>query len=263
MDPTELGTNRTGTQMSPRHFRAMQEGVEAMTAAIEGGGGNVAVAAGEPAQLAIANMRADYLHEAEPLGSVPVPGTLKGAARSGADMLAGTRLQALVDRLGERLAFERAGTRMYEALIAKARIRTDELPDVSVATLETFRDQEADHFAMLVEALRELGADPTAQTPGADLAGIEGMGLLQAVVDPRTSLAQSLHAVLAAELVDDSGWELLVAMTREAGHAKLAERFGEAVRHEAEHLATIKRWYGAATLDAARVVKGRKARKTH
>jgi rubrerythrin len=132
-----------------------------------------------------------------------------------------------------------------------------------VATLETFRDQEADHFAMLVEALRDLGADPTAQTPGADLAGIEGMGLLQAVVDPRTSLAQSLHAVLAAELVDDSGWELLVAMTREAGHAELAERFGEAVRHEAEHLATIKRWYGAATLDAARVVKGRKARKTH
>jgi hypothetical protein len=112
MDPTELGTNRTGTQMSPRHFRAMQEGVEAMTAAIEGGGGNIAVAAGEPAQLAIANMRADYLHEAEPLGSVPVPGTLKGAARSGVDMLTGTRLQALVDRLGERLAFERAGTRM-------------------------------------------------------------------------------------------------------------------------------------------------------
>mgnify|MGYP006190657761 CR=1 FL=1 len=46
MDPTQLGSNRTGTQVSPRQFRAMQEGVEAMTAAMGGSDRRIAMARG-------------------------------------------------------------------------------------------------------------------------------------------------------------------------------------------------------------------------
>ena len=253
MDPTELGTNRTGTQMSPRHFRKMQEGVDAMSQALDGEAAPAST--DDSAALAIGAMRADYLAEAEPLGSVPVPGTLKGVAKAGMEMLGGNRMQALVDKLGERLAFERAGVRLYDAVIAKARIRTDEVAALSIARLEEIRNEEAEHFGMLAGALRELGADPTAQTPCADLAGIEGAGLMQAVTDPRTSVAQSLHALLVAELADDAGWELLVAMLREAGHEEMAGRFEHAIRQEAEHLQTIKAWYTEATLASGQVTR--------
>lgn len=259
MDPTRLGSNRTGTQVSPRQFREMTEGMEELVQAAAGG---TSADSSESALLALGGMRADYLMEAEPLGSVPVPATMKGMAKSGKDMLTGTRMQALVDKLAERLAFERSGVRLYDALIAKVRIRTDEVPQIELSTLEHFRDEEQQHFVLLVEALQELGADPTAQTPCADLAGVEGAGLVQAITDPRTSVLQSLHAILAAELIDGDGWELLTVLARESGHEEMATRFEQAIREEAEHLAVVRRWFTEASLATGKVVK-RRGRQAH
>lgn len=254
MDPTQLGSNRTGTQVSPRQFRQMTEGTEEL---VQTAAADTSADSSESAVLALGGMRSDYLLEAGPLGSVPVPATLKGMAKSGKDMLTGTRMQALVDKLAERLAFERAGVRLYEALIAKARVRTDEVPQLELSRLEHFRDEEQQHFAMLAEAVMELGADPTAQTPCADLAGVEGMGLMQAITDPRTSVLQSLHAILAAELIDGDGWELLATLAREGGHEAMARRFEQAIRQEAEHLASVRQWFTEASLASGKVVKPR------
>ena len=48
------------------------------------------------------------------------------------------------------------------------------------------------------------------------------MGLLQAASDPRTTLAQTLHAALAAELIDGAGWENLILMAQNMGHDDMA-----------------------------------------
>ena len=243
IDSTRLGTNRTGMQMSPVHGKEMMENTE-----LE------ATQPAEPDGQAIAQVRAEYAEEADPIGSVPAPGTLKGMVKSGAKMMVGNRPQAFIDKLAERLAYERGGTRLYEAAIVKFMAHGEELPDVSVDDLRQIRDEEAAHVLLIKECIEQLGADPTAQTPSADLVGVETMGFLQAVTDPRTNLAQTLHAVLAAELVDEAGWETLIALAENMGQTDMAHRFREAEQHEQEHIFKVRGWYDALTLETGELL---------
>jgi hypothetical protein len=98
-----------------------------------------------------------------------------------------------------------------------------------------------------------MGADPTAQTPSADAVGVETMGLLQVVNDPRSSIAHSLHAALTAELIDVASWSLLIALAQETGHEDMATRFREAEEAEIRHLGQVRGWYESLTLDEARL----------
>jgi rubrerythrin len=154
----------------------------------------------------------------------------------------------LIDRLAERLAFERSGTRLYEALLVKHAAYADELPNVSVERLQEFCTDEAQHFRMLSDCLEELGADPTAQTPCADLVGVEGFGLLQAITEPRTTFLQSLHAILVAELADNDGWQTLIGLAKAADQDEMAERFESALEEEDEHLTQVRTWMSELTM---------------
>jgi ferritin-like metal-binding protein YciE len=80
--------------------------------------------------------------------------------------------------------------------------------------------------------------------------GIETMGLLQAATDPRTTLAQTLHAALAAELADNAGWETLILLAEDAGHTTMVERFREALEHEVTHLENVRSWYTQLTMQS-------------
>jgi len=180
-----MGMNKTGVQMSPVDIKQMLNDVKEDGAGASDGAG-------------IAAMRTRYITEAEPLGTVPVPGTAKGAVKTGMQKLTGKSPEMLVDKLGERLAFERSGVRLYEALLTKYQATPEKLPEMSNDQLSHFRDEEAKHFELVAKALESLGADPTAQTPGADITGVESMGLMQVLDDPRTTVPQCLHAVLIA-----------------------------------------------------------------
>ncbi|RZJ12660.1 MAG: ferritin-like domain-containing protein [Rubrivivax sp.] len=194
-------------------------------------------------------MRQTYATESdEGLGSVPVPATLTGIAKSGLDMLTGKRPQVLMDKLGERLAFERGGVRLYDALLVKCRAMDNGLEDGEIATLQRFREQEYQHFELVAQALVDLGGDPTAQTPCADLVGIESMGMVQAMNDPRTSFLQSLHVMLDAELIDNASWSLLISLARSSGHDSVAERFEIAMQQESIHLKTLTEMVSRLTL---------------
>jgi hypothetical protein len=96
---------------------------------------------------------------------------------------------------------------------------------------------------LLAEAIASMGGDPTAMTPSADLAGVEAMGLVQVLNDPRTSLAQSLHALLTAELSDGVGWETLIALADEQDQSDMVEQFSAALLQERRHQAMIQTWY--------------------
>jgi rubrerythrin len=196
-------------------------------------------------------MRREYALEADPLGSVPPPGTLKGIAKSGAKMLSGMRPQAFIDKLAERLAFERGGARLYEAVLVKVDAHVSEFRGGSRADVERIRDDEVRHAMLIKECIETLGADPTAQTPCADLVGVETMGFIQAASDPRTTLAQTLHAALAAELVDTAGWETLIALAENMGQDDMAEQFRGALQQETQHLAMVRRWFNELTLQTS------------
>lgn len=150
------------------------------------------------------------------------------------------RTRMLIDMLGERMAFEQTGVRMYDALLGKCRVAGSGLDDSEISMLSYFRDQEAQHLALAASAIQQLGGDIDAATPGAALVAVQCGGLMQAVSDPRATLAQSLRVMFDAELIDNASWELLIPLTRSAGHADLAERFEAALRQEAAHLRTVK-----------------------
>lgn len=231
MEPTaKMGMNRTGVQMSPLDIKAMLEGIEHSRPS--SGGGKEQIAA----------MRSSYIAEADPVGTVPIPSTMKGAVKAGLKKMAGDNPEVLLDKLGERLAFERTGTRLYDALLTKYDAAPDQLPAMKKERLLQFRDEEAKHFNWVAEAIEQLGADPTAQTPCADVSGVEALGLMQVLDDPRTTLAQCLNAILIAELADNAGWELLIQLTRDLGKDKIAAQFEKALAEEQVHLKHIKQW---------------------
>jgi rubrerythrin len=159
-----------------------------------------------------------------------------------------------IDKLAERLAFERGGARLYDAVLTKALAHEDELDGISVEQLREIRNHEAQHALLIKECIESLGADPTAQTPCADLVGVETMGLIQVATDPRTTLAQTLHAALAAELLDNEGWEDLMNMARESGHEDMASKFKSALDQEVEHLTKVRNWYTALTMETSELI---------
>jgi rubrerythrin len=214
---TEIGSNKSGMQVSPTADE-MLENIK-LTKPRRGD------------ERALAKVRAAYGEEADPVGTLPDP-------QQGATAL-------LMDKLGERLAFERSGTRLYDALMAKCEALGSTIPSKD---LQHLRDEEQTHFALCGAAIQSLGGDPTEQTPCADVSGVEGMGLMQVMTDPKTTLAQALHALLVAEMTDNAGWEELIELTSTVGNDDLVKRFAKARDEEKQHLEKVKRWYKEATL---------------
>lgn len=241
--------NRTGLQMSPADSQELLEATR--------GGQYASTALPDPQSDGLAETRAEYLAEAGPLGTVPAPVTPVGMARSAAQALGGRKLQVFMDKLAERAAFERGGVRLYDALLAKHRgeieqqahgTRGNGRDPISYDTLLEFRQQEAEHFLLVADAINRLGGDPTAQTPSADVVGMMTLGLVQTVSDPRTTLTQSLGAILTAELADASSWDLLAELAVASGQEQMAREFREALHHEERHLRTIRDWHTALVL---------------
>jgi ferritin-like metal-binding protein YciE len=64
-------------------------------------------------------------------------------------------------------------------------------------------------------------------------------------VDPRTTLLQSLEAILIAELADNACWEALIALAQQAGEDTLVQPFEQALVTEQEHLMKVRTWLAA------------------
>lgn len=232
---TELGRNRTGIATSPKLTEEMIAGMDEFLPSPVDGDENV-----------IAKVREDYARDAEPLGSVPPPMTLKGAAKTALRGVKGERPTQFLDKLGERLAFERTGVRLYGALLSKLDAFGSFTGGPRREELEQIQREEYEHFRMLAEAVEQTGGDPTVVTPSADLHATMTSGVLAVMVDPRTTFAQCLEAALLAELADNAAWEALAELASQGGDDELAQRFLAAQREEALHLDNVKRWLAAA-----------------
>lgn len=223
----KLGLNRTPVQLSPDDTQRQIEATQRFPADVPGSIEQLT----EERQQAILN--------ADTVGSVPIPGSLKGMFKSALDKLRGKNPEVLIDKLGERLAFERTGVRMYEAMIAKA-LSAKGADSVLVDTLRQIQREEHQHMAVLRKAIETLGGDPTAMTPCADVAAVKSQGVMQVLTDPRTTTSQCLSAILTLELEDNDAWAMLIELTRKAGHPMIAGDFEQALREEEEHLSAIR-----------------------
>lgn len=230
----DIGHNRTGIATSPELTQQMLDGTHEFSPNAPANGD------------ALGSVREDYAKKSDRLGTVPPPANLQGAALTAVRGLRGLRPTQFIDKLGERLAFERTGVRLYEALISKFDAfgsfeggpTRDELMDIL--------REEHEHFRLLTAAVVKLGGDPTVVTPSADLHATMTRGVLEVTVDPRTTFAQCLEAALIAELADNEAWTALVDLATQTGDEELAKRFEEASENEAEHLENVRTWLAAA-----------------
>lgn len=240
---SKLGKNRTGIDVSPALSQEMVRGIDDNHVVQHQG------------LRGLSAVRLDALQSAEPIGSIPVPASLTGVLGTLQDRLKGRSTEVLINKLGERLVFERTGVRLYEALITKCEAWANNPigATFTIDELRRIRNEEAEHLALLTEVILSMGGDPTAETPDADASGVTASGVLQVIVDPRTSLAQSLQALLAAELVDGCGWETLIMLCRDFGMEEVAERFEQVLQQENDHAEKVKHWYTAMVMNQAGV----------
>ena len=146
--------------------------------------------------------------------------------------------EKLIDLLCERLAFERAGVRLYDTIIAKL--------DASGGGIEAFRDemqryrdQEKEHEEWLEGCVRDLGGDTSVRTDLVRLVEQESKGIEQ-VVETDDLLPHAIHALLTAELVDNAGWELLVELADDADDREAREAFRKRLHEEEDHLVFVR-----------------------
>lgn len=220
----EIGENRTARSEHPEMYDAMEQGPEEFPPTSLGDGS------------AVSKVRVAYAKQSGPIGHVAAPSKKKKIDGATAE---------LVDKLGERLAFERTGTRLYDALLSKHDAFGSFDGGPTRAELEEIRREEHDHFLMLKQVIETMGGDPAAVTPSANVAATAGRGLGDVCTDPRTTLLQCLEAILIAELTDNDGWEVLIGLAQRAGQSELVRGFGAALETERDHLAQVRDWVQA------------------
>jgi len=222
-----LGGNRTGIALAPERADEMVHGFDEFEPTSHTG------------ERELAQMHVREAKDAPSLGSLPEP--KKGGKMDPKD----ATHAVLMDKLGERLAFERTGARLYEAMLAKLDAHGTFDGGPTREQLDDIRAEERSHFEMLTKCITQLGGDPTAVTPSADLAGVSSSGIAKVICDPRTDVVQCLDALLVAELTDNAGWETLIELAREAGQDEIVPRFQKAREREEEHLEEVQSWLQA------------------
>jgi len=234
--PTEIGENRTGIATSPLGFEAFAN-LERITEM--------------PDTEALEEMRLSYCSDSDPVGTMPSPVKLKGVLKTAVAAVKGESAAVFLDKLGERLAFERAGVRLYDALLVKLEASHAHDRSITAEAIEEIRDDELRHAGILAAAIQQLGADPTAVTPCADVVGVAGSGFAAVLTDAKTTLTQCLGTMLMAEVSDLAGWELLIELAEQLGHDELGEEFRECADEEDRHESKITDWLRAALLGQA------------
>lgn len=229
-----MGTNRTGLSVAPEMGEAMLDAVREFPPSSEG----------DEHQLAAVRMA--YAREGERQGSLPPPSSMKQLASTAWKGLQGKSPNLFVDKLGERAAFERTGTRFYQALLSKfdAYGSFDDGPRRE--DIEDILREEFAHFQLVTRAIESLGGDPTVVTPSANVQAVASMGIGKVLADPRTNLLQGLEVLLTAELIDNDCWDALAELATLNGEDQLAADFQTALAEEREHLRRIRTWVAAA-----------------
>lgn len=147
----------------------------------------------------------------------------------------------LIDKLGERIAYEKIVIHLYEKLLEKHQSSSQEdLPPYEL--LKQFHREEVDHYRLLSDVMEMLGGDPRKTTPSGKIENIAENGWLKILNDPDSTFDQCLHIVHLAELGDNDSWELLVELAELSDLKEIAEEFKNCLAQEEGHLLNVRNW---------------------
>ncbi len=155
------------------------------------------------------------------------------------DKLAQKNKDKVIDLLCERLCFERSGVKLYDKILERMRGSQERSVRKMLEQMQEHRDQEKEHEEWLEDCIRKLGGDDKKLTEKAKLVTEESKGIEEVIMkDPQ--LPHLFHALLAAELVDNAGWDLLVQLADEADDSKAKREFKKRLHEEEEHLVLMR-----------------------
>ena len=118
---------------------------------------------------------------------------------------------------------------MYETLIQKAQAINTADRSATIQELERICREELNHFHVLWDCIERLGADPTVETPSADVSALASQGIPKVLADTRTTFGQCLEAILIAELVDNDACERLIALAQGFNQTDMVDQFRAAL----------------------------------
>uniref|UniRef100_I1XN01 Ferritin/DPS protein domain-containing protein n=2 Tax=Methylophaga nitratireducenticrescens TaxID=754476 RepID=I1XN01_METNJ len=151
--------------------------------------------------------------------------------------------ELLLHKLGQRMAFERASVRLYEALIFKClAARNGKKTVVSIDQLRQFRDEEVEHSFLLKTAIETLGFDPDEWIPDADSSLISSLQTPKVFTKKNSSVLSCLEAVLIFATNDNAEWHTLHELFTNMGLQDLAAEFNQALEEDSRQLETISHW---------------------
>ncbi len=151
------------------------------------------------------------------------------------DKLAQKNKDKVLDVLTERCCFERASVKLYDKVLERMRSAKDSMFGRMLEAMQEHRDQEKQHEEWLEEFIRQLGGDDQQPSEKARLVAEMSKGIEQVIMsDPE--LPHLFQALLAAELVDNAGWDLLVELADEADDRAAVKDFKRCLHEEEEHL---------------------------
>jgi bacterioferritin (cytochrome b1) len=141
----------------------------------------------------------------------------------------------VIDALSGRLAFERTGVKLYDTVIAKLERNPQPQYSKILRQLRHIREEEKEHEEWLEQQIRSLGANPADRSDLAQLELREGAGIV-GIIEKEDKVIHLLHALLAAELADNAGWDVLRKLAGDAGDADAERAFARREAEEAKHL---------------------------
>ncbi|RYZ37699.1 MAG: hypothetical protein EOO72_10345 [Myxococcaceae bacterium] len=170
------------------------------------------------------------------------PSALRKRMSGALQSLKGAKTALFVDRLCERLSFEKTSSRLYASLLLKTHALGTYTGGPSSERLLELHNQELEHQALVREGLLRFGIPTSLRTPSGDVADSQSRALIQAVDAPGTSLLEALRATLVSELINNAGWAVLVDLAAELGPSDLEQSFREVLLAESRHLTEVTVW---------------------
>jgi len=151
--------------------------------------------------------------------------------------------ELLLRKLGQRLAFERASVRLYEALIFKClALQKGQRKVVSLDQLRQFRDEEVEHSLLLKKAIETLGFDADDWIPEMDSTLLSTLQIPKVFSKKNTTILQCLESVQIFATNDNAEWHTLHGLFTNMGLQDVSEEFNQALEEDSRQLETISRW---------------------
>ncbi|MDO1527237.1 hypothetical protein QMK61_00180 [Fulvimonas sp. R45] len=160
----------------------------------------------------------------------------------------------LVDFLFARLACERITFTLQSRLLERCHQEPQALAGtgLSPSRIEAFRDEADERINLLVQALDILNGDKEADEGDVESSRPALCALQETLAGAEVHPLKLLHGLLAAEQLNETAWELLLALVKDAEIGRLVPHFEHACQQHGEQRTLLQQHYEELSLRLVR-----------